>query len=201
MTRTSGDTVALGLGSKSFTFIVPSSNLGWFTGTRLRVQNSNTYMDGVVTAVSSTGVTINADIVVGSGTPSGWGIFIVGDRGPAGPAGDLAGQQLYNFKAAIGFLTGASYNTIDSDTGTLKDFNNATAITVTLSPNSPIGTHIMFTQTGAGVLSFQTTGSSVLRNRQTQFRTAGLWAVVSLYVRANSGGNAAEWVIGGDTQT
>ena len=38
-----------------------------------------------------------------------------------------------------------------------------------------------------------------LRNRQSHTKTAGQWAGATLYVRTNSGGSAAEYVLNGDT--
>lgn len=81
MTRSSNTSNVIGTGSKTFTY-TSSSNLGWAVGTRLRVANSATnWMEGVVTAVSSTSVTITADLTNGSGTLASWTITIAGERG------------------------------------------------------------------------------------------------------------------------
>lgn len=83
MTRSSNTSNVIGTGSKTFTY-ASSSNLGWAIGTRLRVANSATnWMEGVVTAVSSTSVTITADLTNGSGTLASWTITIAGERGLA----------------------------------------------------------------------------------------------------------------------
>ena len=84
MTRTSTTSIAIGTGSKTFTY-PSSSNLGWAVGTRLRVANdASNWMEGVVTAVSSTSVTLNADLTAGTGTLSSWTITIAGERGIGG---------------------------------------------------------------------------------------------------------------------
>lgn len=89
MTRTSTDSLLIaGSGSKTLTYAAALS-LGWLVGTRLRFANSGSnYMEGAVTAVSSTSVTITADLAVGSGTFTSWAIGIAGDRGTAGVAGN-----------------------------------------------------------------------------------------------------------------
>jgi hypothetical protein len=67
---------SIGTGSKTFTSSL-FSNLGWLVSTRLRAAyDENNYMEGVVTAVSSTSVTITSDNAVGSGTYISWNITI-----------------------------------------------------------------------------------------------------------------------------
>jgi hypothetical protein len=88
MTRASTTSNSIALGSVSFTFTSSSTNLGWLIGTRLRAYNDAThYMEGVVTAVSATAVTVTADYIVGAGTFSSWTIGVAGDPGPAGSGG------------------------------------------------------------------------------------------------------------------
>jgi hypothetical protein len=76
-TRTSTTSNSIGTGSKTFTYYIPSSNLGWLVNTRLRAAyDVSNYIEGVVTAVSSTSVTITSDNAVGSGTYISWNITI-----------------------------------------------------------------------------------------------------------------------------
>lgn len=84
VTRTSTSSATLGnSGSKTLTY-TSSSNLGWINGTRLRFfHDSANYMEGIITSISSTSVTITADYAVGSGTYSSWNISIAGDLGSA----------------------------------------------------------------------------------------------------------------------
>ena len=73
---------SIGTGSKTFTyaFYTARTNLERLVvGTRLRAvypYDENNYMEGVVTAVSSTSVTITSDNAVGSGTYALWVIRI-----------------------------------------------------------------------------------------------------------------------------
>jgi hypothetical protein len=80
-TRTSTTSNSIGTGSKTFTYYIPSSNLGWLVNTRLRAAyDVSNYIEGVVTAVSSTSVTITSDNAVGSGTYISWNITIKNNK-------------------------------------------------------------------------------------------------------------------------
>ena len=88
MVRTSTTSNALGTGIVSWTFTTPSSNLGWTVGTRLRAYaNSSNYAEGLPSTISGSGVAINVDRFVGSGTWNAWNITVAGDVGPPGPTG------------------------------------------------------------------------------------------------------------------
>jgi hypothetical protein len=80
MTRTSTTSLSINnSGSKTLSY-ASSSNLGWINGMRLRFfHNSSNYMEGIITSVSSTSVTITSDYSVGSGTYASWNIGVTGD--------------------------------------------------------------------------------------------------------------------------
>lgn len=87
LTRTSTTEREVGTGSKTFTY-TNTPNLGWSEGMRLRASNSPTnWMEGVITAVSPTSVTITVDLIGGSGTLAAWNIAVAGERGSAGADG------------------------------------------------------------------------------------------------------------------
>ena len=86
-----------------------------------------------------------------------------------------------------------------SDTGTVIRTTAGTAVSVTLSATAAVDTTVGLIQMGAGQCTFASTGSGTVRNRQSQFKTAGQYANVSLMVVSNVGGSAAEWVLAGDT--
>lgn len=88
---TSSNTIAAS-GSKTFAYTVTSSNIGWAVGQRLRVtnaSNSNNWMEGVISSVSSSSVTITADLQGTGGTFSNWIISITGNPGAQGVQGNI----------------------------------------------------------------------------------------------------------------
>jgi len=97
ITRTSTTSLTIGnSGSKTLSYTA-SNNLGWVIGMRLRFSKDiNNYIEGVISAVSSTSVTITADYSVGTGTYATWTIGIAGDRGTTGNIS--SGTLLYEIK-------------------------------------------------------------------------------------------------------
>jgi len=115
MTRTSTTSNAIASsGSKTFAYSA-STNLGWLIGTRLRfAKDISNYMEGTVTAVSSTSVTATMDNAVGSGTYTAWNIGIAGDKGDSGTPNaivtedtggslTITSQSLANFDYVLNF--------------------------------------------------------------------------------------------------
>lgn len=90
-------------GSQTFTLTPNVLNLGWAIGTRLRVSNSPVnFMEGVVTAVSSSSVTISAQTSSQSGTYASWTISIAGGLGPQGIQGIQGIQGVQGVQGNIG---------------------------------------------------------------------------------------------------
>lgn len=83
--------------------------------------------------------------------------------------------------------------------GRVVRFKNAGAITVTLPANAPVNSQFDWVQTGAGQITFAAASGGNLFNRQGHTKSYSQWAMGTLYVEDNSGGNAAQWVLGGDT--
>ena len=112
-------------------------------------------------------------------------------------------DALYGYLAKLNLQTGTTYTIdvagTDTDSGKIIDHANASAIAVTLPATAPVGFACTYVQGGAGQITFASTGSGTLVNRQSHTKTAGQNAVVFLYVRSNAGGSAAVWVLGGDT--
>jgi hypothetical protein len=112
-------------------------------------------------------------------------------------------DEIHGYLAKLNLQTGTTYTIdvagIDTDSGKVVDLNNASAIAVTLPATAPVGFACTCVQTGAGQVTFASTGSGTLANRQSHTKTAGNKAMVTLYVRANAGGSAAAWILGGDT--
>jgi hypothetical protein len=96
--------------------------------------------------------------------------------------------------------TGTTYTLQASDAGKIVELTNGAAIALTAANSLPAGFCCTVVQGGAGQVTVASTGSGTVVNRQSQFKTAGQNAMCMLYVRSNSGTNAA-WVFGGDTAT
>jgi hypothetical protein len=87
VTRTSTSSISIGTGSRTFGY-ASATNLGWVVGSRLRSSNSaSNWVEGVITSVSATSVTINVDLTSGSGSFSSWSIALTGQIGSTGPQG------------------------------------------------------------------------------------------------------------------
>jgi hypothetical protein len=108
-------------------------------------------------------------------------------------------DEISGYRGNVNLQTGTTYTVLTSDTGKVIDHANAGAITVTLPNNMPVGWCCTYAQTGAGQVSFSAASGATIRNRQSHTKIAGQWGEVALYVRANSGGSAAEYVLAGDT--
>jgi hypothetical protein len=109
-------------------------------------------------------------------------------------------NEISGYRGHVNIQTGTTYTVLSADAGKIIDHANGSAIAVTLPNSFPVGFAITYVQTGAGQITFASTGSGTVVNRQSHTKTAGNKAMVSLYVRTNSGTNA-EWVLGGDTST
>lgn len=100
--------------------------------------------------------------------------------------------------ATINLQTGTSYTVLSSDNGKVVELSNASAIALTV-PNSLVaGFSCLFTQAGAGQVTCSPASGATQRNSSGLSKTRAQWSVVTLYVRANSGGSSAEYVLAGD---
>ncbi len=188
MTRSSTTSNVLGTGTKTFTFTVNSSNLGWVVGTRLRAYSTATqYMDGAVTAVSSSSVTISADFVVGSGTLTSWSLFIVGNTGTSGTSGTGGTSGT----SGINGLPGSNGTAGTSGTSGLLVLSGTTnngVITLNGSqPNGSVESNLTFdgttntlTLTGSLVLNTATASSGVF-SHYFQVTVNGVLLKIPLY--------------------
>jgi hypothetical protein len=80
----------IGTGSKTFTTNLSASQTAFAIGQRVRVAYTVTpanYMEGLITAFSTTSLTVNVDAVGGSGTFASWDIVVAGAIGATGPTG------------------------------------------------------------------------------------------------------------------
>jgi hypothetical protein len=94
---TSTTSIAVGSGSKTFTTNLASTATAFTVGSRVRVASSATpanFMDGSITAFSSTTLTVNVDYTGGSGTIASWNITIIGP--PQTTVNMYLNSQYYN---------------------------------------------------------------------------------------------------------
>lgn len=100
--------------------------------------------------------------------------------------------------AAPSLIAATSYTMAASDDGLVKETTNASAVTITFPNTLAVGLSGLVTQAAAGQVTFAAAAGANLRQRSSLTKTSGQWAVVSWYVRTNSGGNTAEIVLSGD---
>lgn len=181
--------VAIGTGSKIFTFTTPTLNNGWASGTRLRAYNSaGRWMEGVVTARSTTEVTINVDIAVGSGTFAQWFISIAGEPGVPGATGAI-GNTGAPGRGITGIAKTGTVGLVDTYTITYSDGGTST-FAVTNGSNGTNGTN------GQGVPVGGTTNQVLAKSSNADYATQ--WVTPSGGGNVSSSGTptagqAAEW--------
>lgn len=191
-TRSSTDSISLGTGTKTLNYTATAANIGWAIGTRLRFYNDAThYMEGVVTAVSSTAVTITSDNVVGTGTLATWTISIAGDKGATGSTG-AAGSSWPGF-TVINKV--ASYTAVTSDFSGNKmiEFDSASAVDLTIDTGLTGVEPLLVWQKGAGQITVNGTATRRARNGS---KSGGQYALFSVTPCATD-----VYIIAGDTTT
>lgn len=96
-----------------------------------------------------------------------------------------AAQQnsLATAQIALNAQTGTSYTAVLGDDGDLITFDNASAITFTIPPNSAvafgIGTQINVMQLAAGVVTITAGAGVTLRSQGSKLKTNGQYAVAT----------------------
>jgi hypothetical protein len=111
-------------------------------------------------------------------------------QGPPGPT---------NYSAIIR-ETAQSLTIAVSDLGSHIIITDTVARTVTLPGGLPSGFTCVVVQGGAGGLTFAAGPGAVVHSRLGAMTTAAQWSFVACMVRANPGGNAAQWIIWGGLQ-
>jgi hypothetical protein len=99
----------------------------------------------------------------------------------------------------LNLQTGTTYTLVAADNGKVVRLTNASAITVTMPNNMPVGFNCMLVQYGAGQVTMVPASGAVLRSRQAHSKIAGQYGAASLIVVANPSGTTAEWLLQGDT--
>lgn len=91
----------------------------------------------------------------------------------------------------------ANYTAAVADNRRRIVFNSASAVTLTLPNNLPVGWECAVLQLGAGQVTIAVTGGSLL-SRDTHNKTYGQYAQIYLWVHANAG-TAPQVALSGDT--
>lgn len=107
-------------------------------------------------------------------------------------------NEISGYAANINAQVGTTYTLQASDAGKIVELTNAAAIALTLPNSLPKGFCCTVVQGGAGAVTFTAEAGGTRVNRSGHTKSAGANAWCGLYVRSNSGANAA-WVLGGDT--
>lgn len=71
-------------------------------------------------------------------------------------------------------------------------------VTITLPNDLPVGFSCLIEQAGSGAVVLSPAAGASLANRQSFDRTAGQNALCTLYVRSNTTGRNAAYLLGGD---
>lgn len=116
--------------------------------------------------------------------------------GSAGSATDLSksDHQHPTQRANINLQTGTSYTLAPTDNGATLEFNNASAVAVTVPTGLGAEFNCLLVQVGAGQVTFTAGGGMTQRQASSLTKTRAQWSEVTLYVR----GSATEYVLGGD---
>jgi len=161
---TSTSSVAIGTGTKTFTTNLNSTNTAFTVGSRVRVAyppDPTYFMEGNITAFSGTTLTINADVVGGSGTLANWSFTSVGSAGVTSFSADATG--LTPSTATTGAVTlGGTLNVSNGGTGATTAAGARTSLDVpSTSGSGATGTWGISVTGNAGTVTngVYTTGS------------------------------------------
>lgn len=141
----------------------------------------------IVRAIGSRGLT-GATGATGATGPQG----ATGATGPTGPAGpDASLDVTINLQAD-------AYTLVAGDKSKIIEFNKGTDAAINLPADMAVGFNCTVVQVGAGKAVLTPASGATLRQSQSLTKTRQQWSVLTLYVRANSGGSAAEYVAFGE---
>ncbi|MCB1516135.1 MAG: hypothetical protein KDJ19_00755 [Hyphomicrobiaceae bacterium] len=152
---TSTTSIAIGTGSKGpFT---TQAGIDWVVGSRIRLvsdADTGNYMEGQISDYTDTDLTVDVDLISGSGTHADWSIAIAGDQGAPGTNGDgLSGTQVE---------VSTSKTLTAPDKGVLQVFTGTAETTWTLTSAATLGASwlLPFVNRGSDILTIEVAGSS-----------------------------------------
>lgn len=103
--------------------------------------------------------------------------------------------------AGINNQSGTSYTLLPSDNGMIVRFSNAGAVTCSLPASVPIGFSALIEQSGAGQVTINVVTNATRLSFNSKFKTAGQYAVASVFCEANSDGAHSVWNVSGNLVT
>lgn len=93
----------------------------------------------------------------------------------------------------------ATYTLLAANVGKVHRFLNASGCVVTLPNSLPAGWNIVWSQLGAGQITFTPGSGATRRNRYSHTKSSGLYAEGALRVDENVTGTGAVYILAGDT--
>lgn len=112
----------------------------------------------------------------------------------------VTGDGTVSITATSNVQSGSTYTIAASDNDLIIELTNATAVTVTLPNNLPAGFSCAIMQSNTATVTIVAASGATLNNARSHTKLFGQWAVATLYVRSNSGGTNAVWLLSGDTK-
>lgn len=126
--------------------------------------------------------------------------FANGDVLQAASVNDITGTVNMLGNVIINAQTGTTYTLAAGDAAEMVSLSNASAITLTVPPNSsvafPTGTQIILYQAGAGQVTVAAGAGVTLRSQGSKLKLTGQYAVASLIKIGTN-----EWIIAGNVTT
>ena len=123
--------------------------------------------------------------------------FANGDVLQAASVNDITGTLNLLGNVIVNAQTGTTYTLVAGDAAEMVSLSNASAITLTVPPNSsvafPTGTQIILYQAGAGQVTVAAGAGVTLRSQGTKLKLTGQYAVASLIKIGTN-----EWILAGN---
>lgn len=123
--------------------------------------------------------------------------FANGDIFNASSVNDITGTLNLLGNVIVNAQTGTTYTLVAGDAAEMVSLSNASAITLTVPPNSsvafPTGTQIILYQAGAGQVTVAAGAGVTIRSQGSKLKLTGQYAVASL---VKIGTN--EWILAGN---
>jgi hypothetical protein len=111
----------------------------------------------------------------------------------------LIGFYLANIQTKTGpYTVNATATAGSSDCSTEIVVTSSSTVAVMLPANGVVGCQLAIVQGGTGKVTWTAASGATAINPHSFTGTYSQWSVITAQVIANSGGSAAQWIIGGD---